>query len=73
MASIKDNPVVKRVLETSEAQVGKVVQQVLSNEGFVGVVQGAVTTALSAKGLLDKNIRAALAAAHDESMHRRSP
>jgi hypothetical protein len=62
MASLKSNPVVKKLMETGEAQVGKVVQQVLSNEKFVTTVQAVVQTTLQAKGTFDKSVQAALSA-----------
>lgn len=52
---------VKRVMEAGEAQVDRVVGQLLANERFVGAVQGVVATSLAAKGSLDKSLRGALA------------
>lgn len=60
--AISENPVVKKLVETGEAQVGKVVQQVLSNERFVTTVQSVVQTTLAAKGTFDRSIQAALGA-----------
>lgn len=62
MAGIKSNPVVKKLMSTGEAQVGKIVQQVLANEKFVQRIQGVVQTTLAAKGAFDRNIRVALSA-----------
>jgi hypothetical protein len=59
---LKDNPMVKRMFEMGEEQVGKLAQQLLSNEKFVAAMQTVVGNTLKAKGLLDKNIRMALAA-----------
>jgi hypothetical protein len=59
---LKDNPMMKKMFELGEEQVGKVAQQLLSNEKFVNAVQAVVANSLKAKGLLDKNIRLALAA-----------
>jgi len=59
---LKDNPVMKRLVATGEERVGKLVQQLMSNERFVSGVQAMVTKALSAKGTVDKSLKAALAA-----------
>lgn len=59
---LKDNPVMKRLVATGEERVGKLVQQLMSNERFVSGVQAMVTRALSAKGTVDKSLKAALAA-----------
>ncbi|HCF57981.1 MAG TPA: hypothetical protein DFS52_08315 [Myxococcales bacterium] len=59
---IKENPMVKRMIEMGEEQVGKLTQQLLSSEKFVSAVQTTVNNTLKAKGLLDKNIRLALSA-----------
>ena len=60
--ALKSNPVVKRLVQTGEAQVGKIVQQVLANEKFVSGIQTVVQTTLTAKGAFDRNIRVALSA-----------
>jgi hypothetical protein len=57
---LKDN--VKKMFELGEEQVGKIAQQLLSNEKFVGAMQSVVGNSLKAKGLVDKNIRLALSA-----------
>jgi hypothetical protein len=62
MAALKDNPVMKRLMETGEERVGKLAQQLLSNERFVLAVQTLVSRTLAAKGTLDKSLRTALAA-----------
>lgn len=59
---LKENPVVKKMFEMGEEQVGRVTQQLLSSEMFVAAVQTIVNNSLKAKGLLDKNIRLALSA-----------
>jgi polyhydroxyalkanoate synthesis regulator phasin len=59
---LRNNPVVKRLVETGEERMGKAVQQLLSNEKFVATVQTIVSRSLAAKGTLDKSIRAALSA-----------
>jgi polyhydroxyalkanoate synthesis regulator phasin len=52
----------KKLVETGEERIGKLAQQLLSNEKFVAAVQGLVSRSLAAKGTLDKSLRAALAA-----------
>ena len=59
---LKNNPVVKKLVETGEERIGKLAQQLLSNERFVGAIQGLIQRTLSAKGTLDKSLRTALAA-----------
>lgn len=59
---LKENPVVKKMFEMGEEQLGKMTQQLLSSEKFVAAVQAIVNNSLKAKGLLDKNIRMALSA-----------
>ena len=59
---LKENPVVKKMVAMGEEQAGKIAQQLLSNETFVGAIQTLVGNSLRAKGLLDKNIRMALSA-----------
>jgi polyhydroxyalkanoate synthesis regulator phasin len=59
---LKDNPVMKKLVATGEERIGKLVQQLMSNEKFVTGVQTIVTRALSAKGSVDKSIRSALSA-----------
>src|SRR5438093_12088060 len=60
--AFKDNPVMKRLVETGEERIGKIAQQLLSNEKFVGTVQSIVSRTLAAKGSLDKSLRTALSA-----------
>jgi hypothetical protein len=62
VAMLKDNPVMRRLVETGEERIGKLAQQLLSNEKFVGTLQTLVTRSLAAKGTLDKSLRSALAA-----------
>ena len=59
---LKDNPVMKKLVATGEQRIGKLAQQLLSNEKFVTAVQSLVSRTLSAKGTLDKSIRSALSA-----------
>ncbi len=59
---LKDNPVMKKLVETGEERIGKLTQQLLSNEKFISAVQGLVSKSLAAKGTLDKSLRSALGA-----------
>jgi hypothetical protein len=59
---LKDNPVMKKLVETGEERLGKIAQQLLSNEKFVSMVQGLVSRSLAAKGTLDTALRTALSA-----------
>ena len=59
---LKDNPVVSQLVKQGEERLSKLASQLLSNEKFVQVIQVSVQRALSAKGLLDKNLKLVLAA-----------
>lgn len=59
---LKDNPVMKKLVETGEERIGKIAQALLSNEKFVAMVQGLVSRSLVAKGTLDSALRTALSA-----------
>jgi len=64
---LKNNPVMKKLVETGEVRIGKLAQQLLSNEKFVGAVQTIVARTLQAKGTLDTSMESkldALAAQH---------
>ncbi|MBI3183637.1 MAG: hypothetical protein HYZ28_15980 [Myxococcales bacterium] len=59
---LKNNPVMKKLVETGEERIGKLAQQLLSNEKFVTAMQTLVSRTLAAKGSLDKSLRTALSA-----------
>jgi polyhydroxyalkanoate synthesis regulator phasin len=59
---LKNNPVMKKLVETGEERIGKLAQQLLSNEKFVATVQTLVSRSLAAKGTLDAALRSALSA-----------
>ncbi|AKQ64183.1 hypothetical protein A176_001095 [Myxococcus hansupus] len=61
---LKNNPVMKKLVETGEERIGKLAQQLLSNEKFVTAVQTLVSRSLAAKGTLDSALRTALSAAN---------
>jgi polyhydroxyalkanoate synthesis regulator phasin len=62
MAMLKDNPVMKKLVETGEERIGKLAQQLLANEKFVSAIQTLVSRSLAAKGTLDSALRGALGA-----------
>jgi len=59
---LKNNPMVKKLVQTGEERVGKLASTLLSNENFVSAVQSLVSKSLAAKGTVDKSLRSALAA-----------
>jgi hypothetical protein len=59
---LKDNPMMKKLVSRGEQGVSKLVAQLMGNEKFVAGVQSIVTKAFSAKGTLDKSLKAALSA-----------
>jgi hypothetical protein len=65
---LRENPMMKRVFALGEAQVGKLVQQLASNEKFVATVQKIVAQSFKMKGTLDRNLQTALSAMNLPSM-----
>ena len=59
---LKNNPMYKKLVATGEERIGKIAQQLLSNEKFVTAIQSLISKTLQAKGTLDKSIRSALGA-----------
>jgi len=59
---LKNNPMYKKLVATGEERIGKIAQQLLSNEKFVTAIQSLISRTLQAKGTLDKSIRSALGA-----------
>ena len=59
---LKNNPMVKKLVQTGEERVGKLASTLLSNENFVAAFQSLVSKSLAAKGTVDKSLRSALAA-----------
>lgn len=66
---LKNNSMMKRLVETGEERIGRIAQQLLSNEKFVSTVQSLVSRSLAAKGTLDKSLRTALSAMNLPSTH----
>jgi polyhydroxyalkanoate synthesis regulator phasin len=62
MARLKDNPMVKRLVERGEERVSKLATQLLSSERFSSTLQTVVQRTLGAKGFMDKNLRLVLSA-----------
>ncbi len=52
--------VVKRILDRGEELIGKVTNQVLSNEQFLTALQTIITRAVATKTRVDKNVQHAL-------------
>jgi HPt (histidine-containing phosphotransfer) domain-containing protein len=59
---LKNNPMYKKLVATGEERIGKIAQQLLSNDKFVTAIQSLISKTLQAKGTLDKSIRSALGA-----------
>jgi hypothetical protein len=56
MAEEKHDSAVKTILGLGEEKMGEVVNQLLSNEAFVGAVQKAIAGGLGAKRSVDKGV-----------------
>lgn len=61
---ITDNPMFKKMMASGEEQLGRIAKELIGNEKFVQTLQGAVTTAIEAKGLLDRQVANTLAQLH---------
>jgi polyhydroxyalkanoate synthesis regulator phasin len=59
---LRSHPVVQKMFELGEVQIGKLAQQLVSNERFTNAMQSLFASSLKAKGLLDKNVQLALSA-----------
>ena len=59
---MKENPFVKKLRQSGEAGIGKLVQQLMSNESFVSAIQAVVTRSLSAKETMEKSLRSVMSA-----------
>jgi polyhydroxyalkanoate synthesis regulator phasin len=57
---LRDNPVLKKMIETGEERVGKIATHLLSNEKLMGALQKTVSAALEAKGLVERNVQSVL-------------
>ena len=52
--------VMKRVMDRGEELIGKITNQILSNEKFLAALQAIITRALATKGRVDRNVQHAL-------------
>jgi len=52
--------VMKRVMDRGEELIGKITNQVLSNENFLAALQAIITRAVTTKGKVDRNVQHAL-------------
>src|SRR5262249_11894103 len=62
LGEMKNNPLVKRALAAGEERMSKIASQLLSNPRFVTGIQTIVSSALTAKGVLDKQLKRILEA-----------
>jgi polyhydroxyalkanoate synthesis regulator phasin len=58
--SLRENPLLKKMIATGEERMSKMAANLLTNEKLMGVVQKTFSAALDAKGLVEKNLQAAL-------------
>ena len=61
---LRDNPVVKKMIETGEQRVGQLATRLLSNETLLGALQKTVRAAMEAKGLVERNVQNVLSTMH---------
>lgn len=57
---LRDNPLLKRMIETGEERMSKLATSLLSNEKVMGAIQRTVSAALEAKGLAERSMQNAL-------------
>ena len=58
--SLRENPLLKKMIATGEERMSKMAANLLSNEKLMGVVQKTFTAALEARGTVEKAAHAAL-------------
>ena len=58
--SLRDNPLLKKMIATGEERMSKVAANLLTNEKLMGVVQKTFSAALDVKGIVEKNVQTAL-------------
>lgn len=61
---IGDGDILKKILSSGEEQFSKIAADLVGNEKFMAALQTAATKTLEAKGVMDKQFAAALAAMH---------
>lgn len=59
--AIRSNPWIQKMMSAGEAQLDRLISQMLANEKFVAALQTAVSRTVAAKGTLDKSLRTVLA------------
>ena len=59
--SLRDNPLLKKMIATGEERLSKLATELLSNEKVMGTLQKTVSAAIEAKGLVERNVQTALA------------
>lgn len=57
---IQHDVVMKRIVDRGEELIGKITNQVLSNEKFLTALQAIITQAVTTKGRVDRNVQHAL-------------
>ena len=58
--SLRDNPLLKKMIATGEERLSKLTTELLSNEKVMGTLQKTVSAALEAKGLVERNVQTVL-------------
>lgn len=61
---MSEDSVFKKLLSTGEEQVGRLAGQLMNNERFVAGMQAAISKAIEAKGVFDKQMEQTLQAMH---------
>lgn len=61
---ISSNPMLKKMIATGEEQLGRIASMVIGNPRFVQTLQVAVSRAIDAKGLLDRQVASTLSTLH---------
>lgn len=59
---LRENPMFKKMIATGEERMSKIASQLLGNETFMGALQKAVTTAIEARGTVERAAQTALSA-----------
>ena len=58
--SLRDSPLIKKMIATGEERLSKLATELLSNEKVMGTLQKTVSAALEAKGLVERNVQTVL-------------
>ena len=57
---LRENPMLKKMIETGEERMSKMAANLLSNEKLMGALQKTVSAAMEAKGTVEKGLQTAL-------------